>query len=152
MLRAKKILAYVAERIDPSYSEDPQEGALKPEEYLELYCQKMVCTCSHQTTSYPSANLNQLIPPNMTLATIRAHIWRSSGDMVLYYKANGKKEIPMPKAGREGDQGSQPADATNAPFPSETAAMVNGDGESAQPSSVHSQTASGSASVSIQNS
>lgn len=33
----------------------------------------------------------------MTLATIRAYIWRSSGDMVLYYKANGKKEIrPRP--------------------------------------------------------
>ncbi|KAH1474060.1 hypothetical protein KXV22_003129 [Aspergillus fumigatus] len=134
MLRAKKILAYVAERIDPSYSEDPQEGALKPEEYLELYCQKM------------------LIPPNMTLATIRAHIWRSSGDMVLYYRANGKKEIPMPGSGREGDQGSQSADATNTPHLSETAGMANGDGGSAQPSSVHSQSASGSASVSIQNS
>lgn len=32
----------------------------------------------------------------MTLATIRAYIWRSSGDMVLYYKANGKKEIRPP--------------------------------------------------------
>ncbi|KAF7176647.1 hypothetical protein CNMCM7691_003299 [Aspergillus felis] len=111
MLRAKKILAYVAERIDPSYSEEPQEGALKPEEYLELYCQKM------------------LIPPNMTLATIRAHIWRSSGDMVLYYRANGKKEIPMPGSGKEGDQGSQSADATNTPHLSEAAAMANGDGE-----------------------
>lgn len=152
MLRAKKILAYVAERIDPSYSEDPQEGALKPEEYLELYCQKMVCTASTQDDLVSFANLNQLIPPNMTLATIRAHIWRSSGDMVLYYRANGKKEIPMPGSGREGDQGSQSADATNTPHLSETAGMANGDGGSAQPSSLHSQSASGSASVSIQNS
>jgi WD repeat-containing protein 48 len=89
---------------------------------------------------------------NMTLATIRAHIWRSSGDMVLYYRANGKKEIPMPGSGKEGDQGSQSADAANTPHLSETAAMANGDGESARPSSVHSPTASGSASVSIQNS
>lgn len=32
----------------------------------------------------------------MTLATIRNHIWRSSGDMVLHYKPNGKKEIHPP--------------------------------------------------------
>jgi WD repeat-containing protein 48 len=29
----------------------------------------------------------------MTLASIRAHIWRGGGDVILYYKANGKKEI-----------------------------------------------------------
>ena len=43
MLRAKKVLAYVAERIDPTFTEEPAEGELKPEEYLELYCQNMVC-------------------------------------------------------------------------------------------------------------
>lgn len=42
MLRAKKILAYVAERIEPQPEQaDPE--ALKPEEYLELYCQNQVC-------------------------------------------------------------------------------------------------------------
>lgn len=41
MLRAKKILAYVAERIEPQ-SEEPDPEALKPEEYLELYCQNQV--------------------------------------------------------------------------------------------------------------
>ena len=41
MLRAKKILAYVAERIDPQ-PEPPEPGSLKPEEYLELYCQNQV--------------------------------------------------------------------------------------------------------------
>lgn len=45
MLRAKKILAYVAERIDPTFSEEPAEGELRPEEYLELYCQNTVCFC-----------------------------------------------------------------------------------------------------------
>lgn len=44
MLRAKKILAYVAERIEPQPAEgEEEEGALKPEEYLELWCQNQVC-------------------------------------------------------------------------------------------------------------
>jgi hypothetical protein len=29
----------------------------------------------------------------MTLATIRTHVWRGAGDVILNYKANGKKEI-----------------------------------------------------------
>ena len=29
----------------------------------------------------------------MTLATIRSHLWRGGGDIILYYKANGRKEI-----------------------------------------------------------
>lgn len=29
----------------------------------------------------------------MTLATIRSHIWRGGGDVLLYYKANGRKKI-----------------------------------------------------------
>lgn len=32
----------------------------------------------------------------MTLASIRAHVWRGGGDVLLYYKANGKKEIKFP--------------------------------------------------------
>ncbi|EFW19356.1 hypothetical protein D8B26_007595 [Coccidioides posadasii str. Silveira] len=78
MLRAKKILAYVAERIDPQYSADnSDENYMKPEDYLELYCQ------------------NTLIPPDMTLLTMRTHVWRTGNDMVLYYKANGKRIIPF---------------------------------------------------------
>jgi WD repeat-containing protein 48 len=41
MLRVKKILAYVAERIEP-VAENPDPNALRPEEYLELYCNDMV--------------------------------------------------------------------------------------------------------------
>ncbi|CAI7664993.1 unnamed protein product [Penicillium glandicola] len=78
MLRTKKVLAYVAERIDPVNPDEPAESVMPPEEYLELYCQKTLC------------------PPNMTLATIRTHLWRTSGDMVLHYKTNGKKEIHPP--------------------------------------------------------
>ena len=41
MLRVKKILAYVAERIEAA-PENPDPNALKPEEYLELYCYDQV--------------------------------------------------------------------------------------------------------------
>jgi len=45
MLRARKILAYVAERIEPQ-PEHQDTNALKPEEYLELYCQNQVSSAS----------------------------------------------------------------------------------------------------------
>ena len=46
MLRARKILAYVAERIEPPPSKEEVEAGevLKHEEYLELYCQNQVCS------------------------------------------------------------------------------------------------------------
>ncbi|KAL2256888.1 hypothetical protein VTK26DRAFT_969 [Humicola hyalothermophila] len=89
MLRVKKILAYVAERIDPPPPEGEKKDGegegekeagetLKPEEYLELYCN------------------DQLLPNKMTLATLRTHVWRGGNDIILYYKANGRKAIPMP--------------------------------------------------------
>jgi len=30
----------------------------------------------------------------MSLATLRAHIWKGGNDVVLHYKANGRKELP----------------------------------------------------------
>ncbi|RMZ88975.1 hypothetical protein DV736_g3796, partial [Chaetothyriales sp. CBS 134916] len=91
MLRSKKILAYVAERIEappvpPATTDDTDTvppaadpaSDLKPEDYLELYCQ------------------GQKVDPNMTLATLRAHVWRTAGDVVLYYKSNGKKPLRLP--------------------------------------------------------
>lgn len=94
MLRAKKILAYVTERIDPpddaalqanvndlnNLDPDPSTDgttsssyAPKPEEYLDLYCQ------------------GQKLDPEMTLNTIRYYVWKSSTDLLLYYKGNGRK-------------------------------------------------------------
>lgn len=82
MLRAKKIMAYVAERIeapaDPEHPDPEGHDTLKPEEYLELYCQ------------------GQLVDPNTTLASLRVHVWRTGGDVVLYYKSNGKKTLRLP--------------------------------------------------------
>ena len=48
MLRARKILGYVAERIEPAPTKEEQEKAeaegtaLRPHEYLELYCNGQV--------------------------------------------------------------------------------------------------------------
>lgn len=92
MLRAKKIMAYVAERIEPrpggmllDDEEDPD--AMKPEEYLELWCQ------------------NTLVKPTVTLATLRAHIWKNGGDVVIYYKSNGRRpELEKRMTRRDGDE------------------------------------------------
>jgi WD repeat-containing protein 48 len=54
----------------------------------------------------------------MTLATLRAHIWKGGNDVVLHYKANGRKEIPIPKP-------VEPvAEAEAAPAAGETAPAV----------------------------
>ncbi|POR35714.1 WD repeat protein [Tolypocladium paradoxum] len=91
MLRVKKILAYVSERIEELPEEDgPDE--MMPEEYLELYCN------------------DQLLDPTMSLATIRTHVWKGGNDVVLYYKANGRKEIkPLQQP-----SASQPAEGEGA--------------------------------------
>lgn len=78
MLRARKMAAYVAEKLeppDPDAEPDPQ--ALRPEAYIDLYCN------------------NKLLPPKMTLAWVRSHIWRGGGgnEMTIFYKANGRKPI-----------------------------------------------------------
>lgn len=75
----------------------------------------------------------------MTLATIRTHLWRTSGDIILYYRANGKKEIRPPKSLVNTDENSLAPGETNAP---------NGDG-SAPPGSIHSMANSGSVSGSV---
>lgn len=43
----------------------------------------------------------------MTLMAIRSHLWRGGGDVLLYYKANGKKPIahsPLPPQSGSGYQ------------------------------------------------
>ncbi|KAF5010199.1 hypothetical protein FDECE_3640 [Fusarium decemcellulare] len=114
MLRVRKILAYVAERIEPP-PEDPEQDTLKPEEYLELYCN------------------DQLLNPVTTLSTLRTHLWKGGNDIVLYYKTNGKKELrpfppppePKPAEPEETQETSATEDASNdsqaqAPAPGQT--------------------------------
>ncbi|KFY38955.1 hypothetical protein V494_04161 [Pseudogymnoascus sp. VKM F-4513 (FW-928)] len=88
MLRVKKILAYVAERIE-AIPDQADPNALKPEEYLELYC------------------YDQKLPVTMTLATLRARIWKGGADVMLYYKTNGRKELKL-------DKGPEPVEAPEA--------------------------------------
>lgn len=33
----------------------------------------------------------------MTLATLRAHVWKGGNDVLLYYKSNGKKSFEVKK-------------------------------------------------------
>lgn len=129
MLRAKKIVSYVAERIDQPNPDASDTDAVNLEEYLELYCQ------------------NTLVPPNMTLATIRTHIWRSSGDMVLFYKPNGKKEPPPLGHIQETREVDDAGASFNKPLgePVNVSAVSNG---STTLGIAHSLTASGSASTS----
>ncbi|KAG4032923.1 hypothetical protein MFRU_006g03810 [Monilinia fructicola] len=95
MLRVKKILAYVAERIEPA-SEQPKPEEMKPEDYLELYCYE------------------QKLPITMSLATLRAHIWKGGADVMLYYKSNGRRNIKYEKAvGEHGERGQGGINAGN---------------------------------------
>ncbi|CAJ0761060.1 15318_t:CDS:2, partial [Entrophospora sp. SA101] len=41
--------------------------SLKPETWLELLCQ------------------DQVLPPTMTLATIKTHVWKLPGDLTMTY-------------------------------------------------------------------
>jgi len=51
----------------------------------------------------------------MTLAALRTHVWRGGNDIILHYKANGRKEIPMkPPADAEKTEGQTEAAAVGA--------------------------------------
>ncbi|CAG8445457.1 6484_t:CDS:10 [Ambispora gerdemannii] len=89
ILRVRKMLIYVIERLEPSPTsttnnshnasadeaereEEKKIRTLKPEMWVELLCQE------------------QVLPPTMTLATIKAHIWKSGGDLVMTYRMRMK--------------------------------------------------------------
>ncbi len=116
----KKILAYIAERIETP-PEEPDPNALKPEEYLELYCNDQVCLICYPDRFLYSPKL-KLLPNTMSLATLRAHVWKGGNDVVLYYKANGRKEIP--KVLPEQETASE-AEAAPAPMQPVTAVATN---------------------------
>ncbi|TGZ83715.1 WD40 repeat-like protein [Ascodesmis nigricans] len=112
MLRAKKILAYIAERLQPPYMKEsfapgkPQDSQpsssssssvstkstrsttkfVKPEDWLELLCH------------------DQLVPLTMTLATIRSYMWKNNGDVTLSFRrkiVKGEVKSRPVSAGRE---------------------------------------------------
>ncbi|KAF8533140.1 hypothetical protein BDD12DRAFT_866837 [Trichophaea hybrida] len=83
MLRAKKIIGYVAEHLQlpfmsVSFSPELNDGEETPryEDWLELVCN------------------NQVVAPTMTLATMRSYIWKTGGDVVLYYRKKHYRATP----------------------------------------------------------
>lgn len=43
----------------------------------------------------------------MSLATLRAHVWKGGADVMLYYKSNGRRTIKYEKVGKEGGETEQ---------------------------------------------
>jgi len=41
----------------------------------------------------------------MTLATLRAHVWKGGADVMLYYRSNGKARIKGEKVEGQEDSG-----------------------------------------------
>lgn len=71
MLRARKILSYVGERIHLAVQSGQVQFAhlsTGPDLALELWCN------------------DNLIPAKMTLATIRTRFWKGGGDVIIHYK------------------------------------------------------------------
>lgn len=77
MLRARKMAAYVADKLEPAdASVEADPNAIRPDAYLDLYCN------------------NVLLGPKTTLAWMKGQLWKSSqGEMIIHYKANGQKSI-----------------------------------------------------------
>lgn len=72
---------------------------------------------------------------------MRTHLWRTSGDMVLYYKTNGKKEIHPPPSLLGIEENNATLGDSN---------VANGNSLSyAPPSSIHSMANSGSVAGSV---
>lgn len=58
----------------------------------------------------------------MSLATLRAHIWKGGNDVVLYYKANGRKDIPKELPPKPSEEPVAPeTEAAPAALPTATA-------------------------------
>ncbi|KAI5807257.1 hypothetical protein DFH27DRAFT_590196 [Peziza echinospora] len=112
MLRARRIMAYISERLPiehypegaivPPAAGVPTDGAppkhvepsLKPEDWLELLCHE------------------QLVPMNMTLATLKGHVWKNAGDVMIYFRRKDWREVSErqkePENATEHERESQP--------------------------------------------
>jgi WD repeat-containing protein 48 len=72
ILRVRKILSYIAERLEPIVYKDGVRPSQRPEEWIHVYCQ------------------NVRISPTLTLATIRTTLWKSTSDIVFQYTYTGQ--------------------------------------------------------------
>jgi len=55
----------------------------------------------------------------MSLATLRAHVWKGGADVMLYYKSNGRKTIRYEK--KPDDPSSAASGASGASTPAQAA-------------------------------
>lgn len=51
--------------------------------------------------------LKQKLPITMSLATLRAHVWKGGADVLLYYKSNGTRTIRSERLTQENEDGEQ---------------------------------------------
>lgn len=122
MLRAKKILAYVAEHIDSPNPDEPEEDKMQPEEYLELYCQKTV-RVSTVSTSFCLAFVKSKLAAN-EYASWSPPIWhwplseRTFGDrqetLSCFTRLMGRRKYAFPNPPRTMSKAVR-ADRTNLP-------------------------------------
>jgi WD repeat-containing protein 48 len=80
MLRARKVVAYVAERLESDLL--PKDNKDQPDTWLELLCQEKVPK-SHLKHSETDV---EVVPPKWTLQTIRTQMWRQGGDILFTYR------------------------------------------------------------------
>lgn len=76
MLRARKVVSYVAERIESALI--PSDTKDQPDTWLDILCQDKV--------RLSFTELTQIVPPKWTLQTIRTQMWRQGGDIIFTYR------------------------------------------------------------------
>lgn len=89
--RARKTLEYVVARLQPAHK--MQDGSpFEPESLIELYCQDQACHKIRAPVAQADL-ITQPVPLNMTLASVRTHLWKAGGDVILHYKWTGKGDF-----------------------------------------------------------
>ncbi len=68
-----------------------------------------------------NADTSKKLPVTMTLATLRAHVWKGGADVMLYYKSNGRKELVLE---RDKQAENVTENDTSAPTPAPPAATT----------------------------
>jgi len=82
MLRARKVIAYIAERLESDLI--PEKEKDQPDTWLELLCQEKVFI-------FIISILTQIVPAKWTLQTIRTQMWRQGGDIIFTYRLKSDK-------------------------------------------------------------
>ncbi|CBX92874.1 similar to WD repeat protein [Plenodomus lingam JN3] len=100
MLRARKILGYVAERIEPALSKEEgevEDAGLKPEEYLELWCNGQPpyapTSGAAAATSYSTTRQTAARKSNTNPILVRSLVRRRVLCMVWGWRRRGRRRV-----------------------------------------------------------